>query len=67
MELGLCAGRSGKRKSVVVCPDGYWKKGNVQVVCQRLEIVLVDDVEELTMVVLERLGIRTEGRQADGP
>jgi nucleoside 2-deoxyribosyltransferase-like protein len=40
LELGLHA-RSGKL--VVGCPDGYWRKGNVEVVCARHDILLVHD------------------------
>ena len=31
LELGLFA---DKGKLIVVCPDGFWKKGNVDVVCR---------------------------------
>lgn len=33
MELGLVAGNG--RQTVVVCPDGFWRKGNVDVICAR--------------------------------
>lgn len=36
MELGLFA-RSGKL--LVVCPDGYWRKGNVDIVCERYGVL----------------------------
>ncbi|WP_437905367.1 nucleoside 2-deoxyribosyltransferase domain-containing protein [Sorangium sp. So ce327] len=35
LELGLF-GRSGKMH--VVCPEGFWRKGNVDVVCERYAI-----------------------------
>lgn len=35
LELGLFA-RSGKL--VVVCPEGFWRKGNVDIVCERYGI-----------------------------
>jgi len=44
LELGLHA-RSGKLK--VCCPDGFWRRGNIEVVCQRHGIPLFDDLEEL--------------------
>ncbi|PLB39307.1 uncharacterized protein BDW47DRAFT_124622 [Aspergillus candidus] len=53
LELGLCARVPGK--TVVVCPEGYWKRGNVQVVCRRFGIELVDGVEGLREAVLRRL------------
>jgi len=39
LELGLFA-RSGKL--VVCCPDGYWRKGNVEVVCHRFGVPMSD-------------------------
>ena len=42
MELGTAAKSA---KVIVCCPDGYWRKGNVQVLCQRNEIPLYDDLE----------------------
>jgi len=44
LELGLFA-RSGKM--VVACPEGYWKRGNVQIICQRFNIELVDSIDKL--------------------
>lgn len=44
MELGLHA-RSGK--IIVCCPEGYWRRGNVQIVCDMYEIPLVNTLEEL--------------------
>lgn len=37
LELGLHA-RSGKL--IVGCPDGFWRKGNIEVVCARFAIPL---------------------------
>jgi hypothetical protein len=39
LELGLSVGR---RKTVVVCPAGYWKRGNVQVVCDRYGVEIIE-------------------------
>ncbi|KAF5309970.1 hypothetical protein D9619_010268 [Psilocybe cf. subviscida] len=52
LELGLFA-RSGK--VVVACPEGFWKRGNVQVVCERWGIPLVDDLDALRREVERRL------------
>jgi hypothetical protein len=43
LELGLYA---DSKKIVVVCPDGFWRKGNVQIVCKRFDIKLFDSIEE---------------------
>jgi len=48
MELGLYAD-SGKL--IVVCPDGFWRKGNVQIVCEAYNVpvynTLKDGMKEL--------------------
>ena len=44
LELGLCA-RSGKLR--VCCPPGYWRRGNVEVVCRRYGIPLFAALDEL--------------------
>jgi len=43
LELGLFA-ESDKLK--VICPDGFWRKGNVEIVCNRYEIPLFNSLEE---------------------
>ncbi|KAI1374376.1 hypothetical protein F4677DRAFT_165557 [Hypoxylon crocopeplum] len=52
MELGLCA-RAGK--AIVVCPEGYKKRGNVQIVCQRHSIEMAENIEELKQAIAKRL------------
>ncbi len=52
LELGLFA-RSGK--VAVCCPDGFWRKGNVDIVCRRYGIAMLDDVPALAAWVLNRL------------
>jgi len=44
LELGLLA-TSGRLR--VCCPDGYWRKGNVEVVCERYGIPLLPDLGAL--------------------
>ena len=44
MELGLSA---HKRKLIVCCPDGFWRKGYVDIVCERYGIAQVDTLDEL--------------------
>ena len=41
LELGLYAS-SGK--CCVYCPDGFWRKGNVDIVCKRFKIPMVDNI-----------------------
>ena len=51
LELGLHA-RGGKL--VVGCPDGYWRKGNVEVVCARHGVPLVHDWPAFVAAVVAR-------------
>lgn len=44
LELGLAAGR---HRSVVCCPDGFWRRGNVEIVCERYGIPQVGSLEAL--------------------
>lgn len=53
LELGLFA-RSGKL--VVCCPEGYFRKGNVDVVCRRYGVPMVEDLAALIACVKERAG-----------
>ena len=55
LELGLCARVPGK--AIVCCPEGYWKRGNVQVVCKKLEIEMVEEVSGLKDAILKRLSL----------
>ena len=44
LELGLYA-RSGKLK--VCCPEGFWRRGNVEMVCRRYQIPLFATLDDL--------------------
>ena len=55
LELGLFA-RSGK--IVVACPEGYWRKGNVEVVCARYGIPLFSDLASLITAVKQTLPLQ---------
>ena len=44
LELGLYA-TSGKM--IVCCPDGFWRKGNVEIVCEKYEIPLYETLDDL--------------------
>ena len=52
LELGLHV-TSGKM--VVCCPKGYWRKGNVDVVCSRYGVRVVEDFGEFCREVKERM------------
>ena len=53
LEFGLCA--RVPRKAIVVCPEGYWKRANVQIVCKKFGVEMVDNIEGLKEAVVKRL------------
>lgn len=60
LELGLYAqdekGRSVATKLVVRCPEGFHRKGNVDIVCQRYNVTQVATYEEFVDIVRHRQG-----------
>jgi len=44
LELGLYA---SSKKLLVCCPEGFWRKGNVDIVCYRHKITQYDSLTEL--------------------
>lgn len=52
LELGLFA-RTGRL--LVCCPPGYWRKGNVDVVCQRYGVRTVESLDTLVTEVRRML------------
>jgi hypothetical protein len=45
LELGLCAGMH--KLLYVSCPDGFWRKGNVEIVCQQYVRFLFHSLDEM--------------------
>ena len=43
LELGL---HVDKRHIIVCCPDGYWRKGNVDIVCTRYSIPRYNNIDD---------------------
>ena len=54
LELGLFANR-GRGRIIVACPERFYRRGNVQVVCERFGIELVGSLEELAEAAGRRL------------
>lgn len=52
LELGLFA-QSGK--VIVCCPDGFWRKGNVEIVCARYGVPMVDTLDDLVAALRSRV------------
>jgi nucleoside 2-deoxyribosyltransferase-like protein len=51
LELGLVAPR---KHAVVCCPPGFWRKTNVDVICDRFEIQQVNSLEDLVNEIEEK-------------
>jgi hypothetical protein len=45
LELGLYA---TSKKIFVVCPDGFWRKGNVDIVCAKYNIPIFEKIDDFT-------------------
>lgn len=52
LELGLFA---TSKKLIVCCPEGFWRKGNVDIVCDRYQIEQVGSLARLINSVKEKL------------
>lgn len=51
LELGLNVGFGAD--CIVCCPEGYWRRGNVQVVCNWYDIPLYDNIDEFVKAIKE--------------
>ncbi len=56
LEFGLAAG-AGPGRVIAVCPEGYWKRGNVQIVSRKLGVELLDDIGQLEEAITKRLSL----------
>lgn len=61
LELGLFA-RS--KKLVVCCPQGFWRKGNVDIVCERYAVTQTDSLDEALLAV--RAMLKLQKHQKEG-
>jgi hypothetical protein len=52
MELGIHA---KSNKLIVCCPEGFWRKGNVDIVCMRHNIPQVDTLSELIEIAKTKI------------
>jgi hypothetical protein len=55
LELGLHASTG---KAVVCCPDGFWRKGNVDITCHRYGVPQVSSLHQLAEFIRERFGTK---------
>lgn len=55
LELGLYA-KSGKL--MVVCPEGYWRKGNVDIVCEKYDVKMYENIEMVVEAIKKKIGAK---------
>lgn len=56
MEMGLWVrSEAGKGKLIVCCQEGFWKEGNVRILCAKYGVRVVGSVEELGDEILTLL------------
>jgi len=55
MELGYVAGRCSN--VIVCCPEGFWRRGNVQIMCERFGIPLLNTKEEFIAAIKSELKV----------
>ena len=46
MELGFISGLRSTKPVIVVCADGFWRQGNVEIMCERNELLFVKTLDE---------------------
>lgn len=62
MELGYIAGKNDSwTEALVCCPPGFWRRGNVQVICARHQIAIFDDMLSLHVALAKRIEEHHEG------
>ena len=44
MELGFIC--NGETPAIVVCEPGFWRRGNVEIMCERYDLILCETLEE---------------------
>ncbi len=55
LELGLVAGYKEASDVFVVCPEGFYRKGNVDIVCDRYGIEQFESIEDLAKHLIENV------------
>lgn len=50
LELGLYA---TSKKLHVICPEGFWRKGNVDIICKKYDIPLYEIINEFINKIFE--------------
>jgi hypothetical protein len=61
LELGLMA--NSDKPVVVCCPEGFWRKGNVDIVCERTGIRVYEDLVDMITKFPENIEFLLEAKR----
>ena len=50
-ELGFCKSKD----MIVACPKGFWRRGNLEVICQRWNIKLLENLEDYIQEIKQKI------------
>lgn len=50
-ETGFCVGGFQRTRMIICCPEGYFRKGNIDVVCERFCIPQLSNLEDLPLYI----------------
>ena len=56
-ELGYVLGRAEADTVIVCCPDGFWRKGNVEIMCARSHIAVHNNLSDAVAELRSRLAV----------
>jgi hypothetical protein len=55
LEFGYCLGNDDIEHFIVACEPGFWRRGNIEVMCNRFGIPLFDDLDDVESVLLSKI------------
>lgn len=53
LELGIVLSTNGKSGVTVCCPSGFWRKGNVDIVCERYGVTVHNNLDSALEAMME--------------
>ena len=56
LELGLVAGK--QQDALICCPEGFWRKGNVELTAKRYGLDFVDNFDEFQLKLIKYVSDR---------
>jgi hypothetical protein len=56
LELGLCLAKY-PTQTVVCCPPGYWRRGNLEITCARHKVRLLDNMFSFISMIVYKIGV----------